>query len=106
MPRGWHSVADTALAEPAPPSVAGAARLEAAPPAAALADVRFRWRGAGAFVLEVPSFRLGRGERVLLTGPSGSGKSTLLSLLCGIASPQAGRVEVLRTVADGMMVKT
>lgn len=43
----------------------------------------------------MPRFALGRGERVLLLGPSGSGKSTLLSLLCGIATPQAGAVEAL-----------
>jgi putative ABC transport system ATP-binding protein len=36
-------------------------------------------------------------ERVLLIGPSGSGKSTFLSLLCGILTPQSGRIEVLGT---------
>jgi putative ABC transport system ATP-binding protein len=34
---------------------------------------------------------------VLLVGPSGAGKSTFLSLLCGIVTPQAGRLEVLGT---------
>jgi putative ABC transport system ATP-binding protein len=65
----------------------GAAALE-------LSDVRFRWPGRDGFGLEVPSFRLARGESVLLLGESGSGKSTLLSLICGIVTADAGRVEV------------
>jgi putative ABC transport system ATP-binding protein len=60
-------------------------------------DVRFAWPGRGAFALTIKDFALRPGERVLLIGPSGSGKSTFLSLLCGIVSPQAGRIEVLGT---------
>jgi putative ABC transport system ATP-binding protein len=69
-------------------------------PAAAairLTDVRFRWRPRSEFELRVPSFVLGRSERVLLVGPSGSGKSTLLSLISGVAVPQSGTVEVIGT---------
>jgi putative ABC transport system ATP-binding protein len=62
-----------------------------------MADVRFAWPGRGAFALAIEAFALRAGERVLLIGPSGSGKSTFLSLLCGIVSPQAGRIEVLGT---------
>lgn len=60
-------------------------------------DVLFAWPGRGAFALAIEDFALRAGERVLLIGPSGSGKSTFLSLLCGIVSPQAGRIEVLGT---------
>jgi putative ABC transport system ATP-binding protein len=60
-------------------------------------DVRFAWPGRGSFALAIADFALHKGERVLLIGPSGSGKSTFLSLLCGIVSPQAGRIEVLGT---------
>jgi putative ABC transport system ATP-binding protein len=60
-----------------------------------MAGVRFAWPGRGAFALAIEDFALRPGERVLLIGPSGSGKSTFLSLLCGIVSPQAGRIEVL-----------
>jgi putative ABC transport system ATP-binding protein len=60
-----------------------------------LADVRFAWPGRKAFALEVESFALTRGERVLLLGPSGSGKSTLLNLVCGVLAPAGGRIEVL-----------
>ena len=72
-----------------------ASAVDAAAPALALADVRFAWPGRKAFALEVESFALTRGERVLLLGPSGSGKSTLLNLVCGVLAPTAGRIEVL-----------
>ncbi|WP_339949677.1 ABC transporter ATP-binding protein [uncultured Albimonas sp.] len=66
-------------------------------PALRLAGVRYAW-GAGrapeGFALEVDALQVARGERVFLHGPSGSGKSTLLALVCGVASPQAGAVEV------------
>jgi putative ABC transport system ATP-binding protein len=67
-----------------------------------LSDVAFSWPGEGAFSLTVPSFALTARERILLVGPSGSGKSTFLSLLCGILTPQAGRVEVLGQDLAGM----
>jgi putative ABC transport system ATP-binding protein len=60
-------------------------------------DVRFAWPGRGGFALAIPDFAVSKSERVLLIGPSGSGKSTFLSLLCGIVSPQVGRIEVLGT---------
>lgn len=62
-----------------------------------MAGVRFAWPGRDAFALAIDEFTLRPGECVLLTGPSGSGKSTFLSLLCGIVSPKAGRIEVLGT---------
>jgi len=60
-----------------------------------LGGVRFAWPGTPRFGLAVDNFAVARGERVLLLGPSGLGKSTLLSLICGIAAPDAGAVEVL-----------
>jgi putative ABC transport system ATP-binding protein len=62
-----------------------------------MSEVRFAWPGRGGFALAIADFALRKGERILLIGPSGSGKSTFLSLLCGIVSPQAGRIEVLGT---------
>jgi putative ABC transport system ATP-binding protein len=62
-----------------------------------MSGVRFRWRGARAFSLAIDDFVLPTRERVLLVGPSGAGKSTFLSLLCGIVTPAAGRLEVLGT---------
>jgi putative ABC transport system ATP-binding protein len=68
-----------------------------APDVVSMSGVRFRWRGPRAFSLAMESFALRAKERVLLVGPSGAGKSTFLSLLCGIVTPAAGRLEVLGT---------
>jgi len=62
-----------------------------------MSGVRFRWPGPRSFSLAIDDFILAERERVLLTGPSGVGKSTFLSLLCGIITPQSGRIEVLGT---------
>ncbi|MCA0873079.1 ATP-binding cassette domain-containing protein [Seohaeicola saemankumensis] len=64
------------------------------PPALALSDVTFAWPGRGGFSLSCMSFEMAQGESVLLLGASGSGKSTLLSLVCGIATADAGQVSV------------
>ena len=55
--------------------------------------VVFGWPGE-APLLTVDEFVLGAGETVFLHGPSGSGKSTLLSLIAGVLTPDAGRIEV------------
>jgi putative ABC transport system ATP-binding protein len=68
-----------------------------APDVVSMSGVRFRWRGPRAFSLAIDSFAMRAKERVLLVGPSGAGKSTFLSLLCGIVTPTAGRLEVLGT---------
>ena len=61
-----------------------------------MSDVRFSWpTRAHPFSLSVSRFRLERGEKLLLVGPSGSGKSTFLSLVTGILSPGAGRIDIL-----------
>jgi lipopolysaccharide transport system ATP-binding protein len=45
------------------------------------------------------SFRIGEGESVAIVGRNGAGKSTLLSLVCGLSTPEKGRVEVTGRVA-------
>ncbi len=62
-----------------------------------MSGVHFRWPGPRGFELSIENFGLPARERVLLIGPSGSGKSTFLSLLCGILTPQSGRLEILGT---------
>jgi len=71
--------------------------VSAKPGAAALCieRVEFRWPGKHRFQLSIESFDVKQDERVLILGPSGAGKSTLLSLICGIATPQAGAITVL-----------
>jgi len=41
------------------------------------------------------SFRIGKGEFVVITGPSGAGKTTLLRLLHGEERPTEGEIEIL-----------
>jgi tungstate transport system ATP-binding protein len=65
----------------------------AAPATGALLELDgLRVARGGARVLDVPSFRLGGGERIALVGPNGSGKSTLLLALMGLLPREAGRV--------------
>ncbi|WP_327121535.1 ATP-binding cassette domain-containing protein [Streptomyces sp. NBC_01341] len=42
--------------------------------------------------LDLPSLRLMRGQRLLVTGPNGAGKTTLLRVLAGDLAPDAGTV--------------
>ena len=65
-------------------------------PAIDLAGLTFAWP-AQPPLLDIPSLRVARGERVLLQGPSGSGKSTLLGLLGGVLVPGRGSVRILGT---------
>ncbi|GAA3571601.1 MULTISPECIES: ABC transporter ATP-binding protein [Marinobacter] len=63
-------------------------------PALRTRDLRFRWSPADPW-LAFPDLTLAPGTNLFLKGPSGSGKSTLLSLVCGLAAPQQGRIEVM-----------
>ena len=45
-------------------------------------------------VLKDVSFQLPRGDGLGLIGPNGAGKSTLLNLVCGLAQPDSGRIQV------------
>jgi putative ABC transport system ATP-binding protein len=62
-----------------------------------VSQVRFAWPGRNTFSLAIDRFVLPARQRLLLVGPSGSGKSTFLGLLCGILTPQSGRIEILGT---------
>jgi putative ABC transport system ATP-binding protein len=54
------------------------------------------------FRLEVPEFRVGRGERVACIGPSGSGKTTLVNLATGILVPERGEVTLAGERIEGL----
>ena len=62
-----------------------------------MSGVQFAWPGPERFGITIDGFQLAKGSRTLLLGPSGSGKSTFLSLLCGIAAPTRGAIQVLGT---------
>ena len=48
-----------------------------------------------AFVaLENISFKIPKGQTLILEGPSGSGKSTLLALIAGLYAPSSGEVVI------------
>src|SRR5262249_26494351 len=55
-------------------------------------DVRFRYPGRDADVLDGFDLPIPRGEIVALVGPSGCGKSTVASMLLGFSSPDHGEV--------------
>ena len=48
-------------------------------------------------VLDIPTWKVDRGDQIFLQGESGSGKSTLLGLLAGLQVPTSGEVSVLGT---------
>ncbi len=66
-------------------------------PAIQVGDLLFRFSPSAAPVLDVPAWRVARGERVFLQGDSGSGKSTLLGLLAGLLVRTRGAVSILGT---------
>lgn len=45
-------------------------------------------------IIDIPRFRLGRGEQAVLLGRSGCGKTTLLHLIAGISAPDSGRIVI------------
>ncbi|EIK52844.1 ABC transporter ATP-binding protein [Stutzerimonas stutzeri TS44] len=59
-----------------------------------LDDLGFAWPGQ-AELLDIPRFRLARGESLFLKGPSGSGKTTLLGLIGGVQRAGRGSVRLL-----------
>ena len=69
--------------------------MPSAPAALQVQDLRYRWPGAPADVLQIDALAIAAGERVFLRGPSGCGKSTLLSLMAGMLRADAGTVALL-----------
>ena len=45
-------------------------------------------------VLDVPEYRVDKGEQAILIGPSGGGKTTLLHIIAGITNPDSGTVKI------------
>jgi ABC-type lipoprotein export system ATPase subunit len=62
-----------------------------------LIDVRKSYRepsGEVLPILAIPSFRVARGEQMVLAGPSGCGKTTLLHVISGISRADSGEVRL------------
>jgi len=55
--------------------------------------VTYAWGGAKP-VLENLTFKVGRGDMLLITGASGAGKSTIMDLILGFLAPQSGLVTI------------
>src|SRR6266404_7694673 len=51
------------------------------------------------YALKDVSFQIEEGETVAIVGRNGAGKSTLLSLVCGLALPEKGSIEVNGKIA-------
>ena len=51
-------------------------------------------KGYAPFALDIDSWDLEKGEKVVLFGPSGCGKSTLLNLICGMNAVESGSLVV------------
>ena len=65
-----------------------------------ICEMRFRWPGASADLLAIPSLTVEKGTHLFIQGPSGSGKTTLLNLLTGINRATAGSVKMLGTAME------
>ena len=63
-------------------------------PLLAIDNLGFAWPRQ-AELLDIPCFRLERGESLFLKGPSGSGKTTLLGLIGGVQKAARGSVRLL-----------
>ncbi len=90
------AVADDFAALPAPPPQVPPVHIRAVAAhgvTLAFEHVHYGW-GEQKPVLENLSFKIGRGEILLLTGASGAGKSTILDLVLGFLQPQAGLITI------------
>ncbi len=50
--------------------------------------------GSRLTILDIPEFRLEKGEQVVLMGRSGCGKTTMLHVIAGISTPDSGIVKI------------
>ncbi|WP_236029163.1 energy-coupling factor transporter ATPase [Bifidobacterium miconisargentati] len=66
------------------------------PPPAVIrvSHLTYRYAGGEQPVIDDLSFSIRQGETVALMGSNGSGKSTLVRLLCALAKPDSGSIEV------------
>lgn len=64
-------------------------------PIVEITNLRFRWPGNDADILNIEDLSVQKGESLFIKGNSGSGKTTLLNMIAGVIIPQEGNVTVL-----------
>ncbi len=80
--------------EPAPRILGRGARADSRLAGALTIATRGLRYEAGGREIAFPDIKIMPGERIAICGPSGAGKTTLIGLLCGLARPSSGRVEI------------
>ncbi|RDV26804.1 ABC transporter ATP-binding protein [Alteromonas aestuariivivens] len=60
-----------------------------------LSDVSFQYPADSSTVVDVPCWRVAKGQQLFIDGPSGTGKSTLLNLIAGTLQPSSGTIRIL-----------
>jgi ABC-type multidrug transport system fused ATPase/permease subunit len=51
------------------------------------------------------SFKLAKGDKILISGPSGSGKSTITHLLTDLLTPNSGKIWINKSGSENMLIQ-
>lgn len=68
-------------------------------------NLKFKYPHTKDYILDIPNFKLKKGEKVFLFGPSGCGKTTFLEVLAGINIPKDGVVSINNSELQKMSSK-